>query len=110
MTGDVQYRQGDVLLIRCAAMPADADPVEPENGRVVLAYGEVSGHSHAMPASRVRYFREDGSGRAFIRVSGPGPAGLSHEEHGTIEVGEGVYEVRQQREYRPKDTPMLIED
>ena len=98
-----QYRHGDVFLCEVAEIPAGAKPVARDTGRVVLAYGEVTGHAHAFGrASRVAMFRDDGSGgRRFIDV-GAGGAELKHEEHTTIAVPEGRFEVVQQREYSPE--------
>ena len=47
------YRQGDVLILRVNSVP-DGLKVEPrDNGRVILAYGEVTGHAHAIADHRV---------------------------------------------------------
>lgn len=100
-------RQGDVLVRAITQIPAEARDETPKEGRVVLAYGEVTGHAHAFHNSRVRYFMDKGSGgaapRAFIRVTGDAPANLVHEEHGTIPVPPGDYEVVRQREYSPEE-------
>lgn len=45
-TNDI--RQGDVLIVPVQAMPPGCKDITPENGRVVLAYGEVTGHAHAI--------------------------------------------------------------
>src|SRR3546814_20027712 len=74
------YRQGDVLLVPCTDIPTRAFEEAAEIGRVVLARGERTGHAHTMPADRVRYFREDGTGNGFIRVAGPPPAHLPRSE------------------------------
>ncbi len=99
-------RQGDVMVRQIAAIPASAKEEKPKDGRVVLAYGEVTGHAHAFYGGRVHYFMETGSGgvaaKAFIRVAGDAPAELKHEEHGTIAVPPGDYEVVRQREYSPE--------
>jgi hypothetical protein len=65
----VQVRQGDVLLIPVDVLPADvlpvdvlpADvlpvgvkPIKRDGGRVVLAYGQVTGHAHAIRSSNYR--------------------------------------------------------
>lgn len=42
------YRQGDVLIVRVASIPADASPAKRDDGRIILAYGEITGHSHAI--------------------------------------------------------------
>lgn len=105
-----QYRQGDVLLVAVDTLPTAVKPVGLDDRRVVLAYGEVTGHAHAMAGDRVRYFREDGSGRGFIQVHGGDAVALSHEEHDVIPVPPGTYEVVRQREYQPKALPRAIAD
>jgi hypothetical protein len=106
-----QYRQGDVM-IEARAIPDSAKLDKTQNGRVVLAYGEVTGHAHAFYTDRVRFFRDSGSdgvSHEFIRVDGPGPAELKHEEHGTIEVPPGDYEVVRQREYTPTENRQVAD-
>ena len=100
----MQYRQGDVFLISVKSIPANAIQ-EAEKDRVILAYGEVTGHSHAFYTDRVRFFRETCSDgvRAFIDVVGDASVSLKHEEHTTIEVPPGKYEVRIQSEYSPAE-------
>ncbi len=105
-----QYRQGDVLLVPCDGVPAGAREQVADEGRVVLAYGEVSGHAHALDADRVRYFREDGTGQAFLHVPGTAPVDLKHEEHAPLPVAPGTYRVVRQREFMPSETPRLIAD
>ena len=46
------FRQGDVLIIPIANLPAKLQKVPRENGRAVLAHGEVTGHAHAIKRSR----------------------------------------------------------
>lgn len=105
------YRQGDVLLVPCGDIPARALAEAAENGRVVLARGERTGHAHTMAADRVCYFREDGSGGgAFIRVAGPAPVALMHEEHAALTIPPGSYRVVQQREYQPRAAPRATSD
>lgn len=106
------YRQGDVLLVPCAEIPANAHAEVAEEGRVVLARGERTGHAHTMAADRVCFFREDGSGGGggFIRVAGPAPVDLTHEEHGPLAIPPGNYRVVQQREYQPRGAPRAVTD
>ena len=42
------YRQGDVLLVRDDAASVDGTEVARDQGHVVLAYGEATGHAHAI--------------------------------------------------------------
>lgn len=105
------FRQGDVLLVPCASIPGRARREPPESGRVVLARGETTGHSHTMAADRVTYFREDGSGGGgYIRVEGPNPVDLSHEEHNALAIPPGSYKVVRQREYQPRALPRSVLD
>ena len=51
------YRQGDVLVIRVDDVPSSAVSVPRDAGRLVLAYGEVTGHAHAVFADRLSWLR-----------------------------------------------------
>lgn len=92
------YRQGDVLLI-AKSIPRGAKPGKRDKGRIVLAYGEATGHAHAIDAPAVMVFEHEGT--RWIRVPKKG-AELRHEEHGAIALASGEYEVRLQREYSPE--------
>ena len=96
------YRQGDILIVPVDTIPTDRRAAD-ENGRLVLAHGEVTGHHHSFAlADNVALFREDGSGAGlFLSVTGA-PAALEHQEHSTIVVPPGRYAVVRQREYSPE--------
>jgi len=91
------YRQGDVLIRECKAIPATAKEVPRDGGAVVLAYGEVTGHSHAI-ASPHAALLADG---ALRWLDARKPVTLRHEEHAEIRLPAGHYEVTIQREYVP---------
>src|SRR5579859_5039825 len=99
--GRTMIRQGDVLLVPYdkKTLPKTAKPVARDNGRVVLAYGEVSGHAHAFTSPHVGLFRSMAFGqeRNYLHVGET--ATLGHEEHDPIEVPKGTYRVVQQREF-----------
>jgi hypothetical protein len=102
------YRQGDVLLERVETADL-GEEVGREGGRVVLAHGEVSGHSHAIAAPDAALFR----GRElpqlrFLRL--PSPARLVHEEHSPIPLPAGLYRLRRQHEWTDDDEPIVTED
>lgn len=92
-------RQGDVMLVRVEKMPANKTAIPAENGRVVLARGEATGHHHSIALSgRVALFREDGAGSGlFLSVSAGPPVALVHQEHTALVVPEGEYRVVRQR-------------
>lgn len=97
------YRQGDVLLKKVDhKIPSNAKNVDwKKEGRVILAYGEVTGHAHAIGLMFASMFATD-AGKRFLDVKEG--AQLTHEEHGTIIPVPGIYEVIQQREYTPTAT------
>src|SRR5216684_3665612 len=98
----LQYRQGDVYLAKIEGpVPPTAQPVVPDQGRVILAYGEVTGHAHSLSPAQATLYAELEQTDRWLVVAGPAPAPLTHEEHGAILVEPGVYRVRRQREYQP---------
>lgn len=123
-----QYRQGDVLVtrVRGRSAPKGAVKVARDNGRVILAYGEVTGHAHAITDGGVSLLTLDDSAAmadaarkllasvglnrmdlrdadvvGFLEVGEDGCA-LTHDEHDTHQYTEGLYVVTRQREYSPE--------
>ena len=94
-----QYRQGDVFIERVDALPTTTTPKPRDRGRVVLAYGEVTGHAHAIDSALAELFEEQ-DGTLYLRASGA--VDLVHEEHSTIALAPGVYRITHQREYSPE--------
>lgn len=97
------YRQGDVLIREIANLPKGAKAKKNE-GRIVLAYGEVTGHAHAIAEREAtEYTMADAAGavKRFLKVVSE--ATVRHEEHAPIELPAGFYEIVQQREYTPEE-------
>jgi hypothetical protein len=90
------FRQGDVLLLRIGAMP-DGERLEPVDGRLILARGEVTGHHHSV-AARDAALVEAAEG-VYLQIMAPTP--LEHQEHTAIWLPPGTYRVARQREYTP---------
>lgn len=100
------YRQGDVLLLP-AALPADVKIDAPEE--IVLALGEATGHRHRFAGgtrSGVRSYRK-GTDR-YVEVRSRGRK-LVHEEHSSIEVAPGTYEVVIQSEYSEEEIRTVMD-
>ena len=100
-----QVRQGDVFLRPTTAQPTvAAKPLD--NGRVILAYGEVTGHAHTVVDAEVdtaippAALFEEADGTVLLLVDRP--CALTHQEHGTIMLAPGAYRVTRQREYSPE--------
>ena len=94
-----QVRQGDVLLVPAEAVPTGAKSVPRDAGRVVLAYGEVTGHAHAIRSTAARLL--EAQEERYLVTSDT--VTLEHEEHGPIAIAPGTYRVVIQREYVPAD-------
>lgn len=97
------YRQGDVLLVAVDSAPSDARSVRRQGGRLVLAEGEVTGHAHAVLDESAELVTVEEATELYLLVHGTEPVELVHEEHGTVAVPPGAYEVRRQREYAPDE-------
>lgn len=96
------YRQGDVLIVPVPKLPAKLEAIERENGRVILAHGEVTGHAHAIKDQRAALFRDPKLMTVFMTVTGDAPVALEHDEHNTISIPPGDYQIIRQREYHPE--------
>ena len=104
-----QLRQGDVLLIPGGTVPDGATAVKPDNGRVVLAYGEVTGHCHSIDEQGARLFEASGlTEDRFLVIDRE--TELTHQEHATITLEPGTYTVRRQREYDDENEVRRVAD
>jgi hypothetical protein len=110
-----QARQGDVFVER-VQMRARTGKAISDRGRVILAYGEATGHSHEVKVAE-RGENADGSpdaqlfeepdGERFLFVKRV--CVLSHDEHRPIPVEPGCYRVTIQREYEPAGARSVID-
>ncbi|HEX7828680.1 MAG TPA: hypothetical protein VF787_03455 [Thermoanaerobaculia bacterium] len=118
-------RQGDVLLVAVQGGLHRPRVVTRDKDKVVLAYGEVTGHSHAIAEPSVRLTVLDHrsemaeAARKLLAEVGltteirdedvvgvlevPVPAELVHEEHATVPLTDEKYVVLRQREYSPEE-------
>lgn len=98
------YRQGDVLVKRVTSIPraATAAPKQDVHGnkRIVLAYGEVTGHAHAIHDLDAVDIFVTPTGETYLKAKKT--AALQHEEHGRIDLAKGNYQVVIQSEYSPE--------
>jgi hypothetical protein len=97
-------RHGDILVYKIDSIPAGLD----KRKNNVLAYGEVTGHSHrvvvktetgSLPSANIEFF-EGADGNTYIRS--PEPFHLDHEEHGLlgeIDPGDYVVYIKQEKDH-----------
>lgn len=97
MKDKLMYRQGDVLLRKINSLPK-GERKKRQNGW--LLEGEMTGHIHRIAELEQAEVMEIGNG-LFVSVSDAGVS-LVHQEHHTIQLPPGNYEVTRQREYSPE--------
>lgn len=122
-----QYRQGDVLLVQLTDEQAATErrrtpaKVARDHDKVVLAYGEESGHAHAISALDASLLSRDlDTPGAFRMLDVPSGAELVHEilargepttDHAAISLPPGAYRVVVQRAHvAGSGTPAPAED
>jgi hypothetical protein len=97
-------RQGDVALVRVKTIPADAIEQKIQGKKLILAFGEATGHHHRFEfldtSHNVKLYVAHGGAR-YLDVSAP--ADLLHEEHNTARVPAGKWLLPVQVEYTPKE-------
>ena len=110
-------RQGDVLLFPIPSPPFGLEPVPLDRGRVILAYGEMTGHAHAIAldpaevvegAIRKAQLYALKNGQRFLEVREP--VALTHEEHTAHEIPPGLYEVPIQVDMTVDRMPRRVAD
>lgn len=91
------YRQGDLLIEHIAK--TDHKLKRSKTGKIILAEGEATGHHHVLECEELESWQD--SEETIVRVATG--ATITHEEHSVITLSEGIYRVRRQREYSPKE-------
>ena len=96
-------RQGDVLIKRLGNFGQFGElksTGRDDQDRIVLAYGEVTGHAHAIHDPGVIAYQM--GEMTLLEVPETG-ASIIHEEHDPIELPSGRYEVTRQREWNDSE-------
>lgn len=119
-------RQGDVALILVASLPQGCTLADGQERKIILAWGEVTGHHHRIedhiaPAAReisagaadeiadaaiaraqakARLWKAP-NGEAYLEVLEP--VTLRHEEHTEHTIPPGIYKQPTQVEYTPAE-------
>ena len=100
----VQFAQGDLLFTR---VPSAAGlPVAAEDGRLILARGEATGHHHSVPATAGTLVQRDDV--MFLTLTEL--TAVTHQEHAPIMLTPGVWQVTRQREWTDADEPIWVAD
>jgi hypothetical protein len=94
MEDTLMHRQGDVLLVKVADLPQSL--VERKSD--ILVEGEATGHAHRLTKGQVWQTHE-----GVLFLSAVKGSKIVHEEHASIELEPGYWQVIRQREYSPKE-------
>jgi hypothetical protein len=94
-------RHGDLSFHPITEIPKDAEKIN-HNGKFVLARGEHTGHAHVLTLDKPEELKifKDATGRMFFAISEKTRnAVITHEEHKTIVLAPGIYEMKHEREF-----------
>ena len=83
-------QQGDVLIKKVSEIKGE------KLKHLTLAKGEMTGHHHTITEGDAELFEHEGT--LFLRVNSE-KATLTHQEHKTVEIPQGEYEIGIVREY-----------
>lgn len=89
------FRQGDVLIERIAKLPQAS---QKQNGRVILAHGEATGHAHEIDMDAADAWKNGEALTVRVKQS----SAVKHQEHAPIPLKRGNYKITRQREYSPE--------
>lgn len=99
-----QIRQGDLLFVRQATLPADVTLSKRPTG--VILEGETTGHAHRLTQGAVL---DAPTGAMWLEVLDT-PTEVRHEEHHTVTLDPGVWIIIRQREYVAPDVSRTVVD
>jgi hypothetical protein len=91
------YRHGDLLVEDADQIPSDSRRLQ----HLVLAEGELTGHSHRIAERGAAVLYQTGRGLYLDVIADC--ATLVHQEHGPISLPRGAYRIWRQREYTPQE-------
>ena len=103
------YRQGDVLFVKVDEIPKDAKPKKTD----ILVEGEATGHAHRLVNGQILESMDKHSywkTQVSMWIIANQAAKIIHEEHATILLEAGMYQVIRQREYDGKEKNRLVLD
>ncbi len=93
-----QAQQGDILLQQIERLPADAVR-QAHRGRLILARGEKTGHSHAVHSDKAALWSLTRDGVTELYLEAQEPVVIVHDEHKPLPVPAGIYRVGRVKEY-----------
>lgn len=103
-TFKTQAAQGDLLLRKIDKLPDGLKPAKAENGKFIVAHSETGHHHTVLERNAQMLIDETNEFIAYLKVTND--TTVEHERsfdtHEPIQITEGLYEIRRQREYTPQ--------
>lgn len=90
-----QIQHGDVLLQKVDGLPKGVEAVPREQGVLVVARGEATGHNHVITDGGAVLMELKGD--LYLEVTEP--VTITHEEHKPLPIPEGIYHIGIVKEY-----------
>lgn len=87
------YRHGDVDIKEVKELPRGLKKAD----NLTLAYGEQTGHHHTL-VGNAEVFTDNLGNKWFVANE---DCQITHQEHKTLEIKKGFYEVKIEREFDP---------
>lgn len=101
--------QGDLLIRRVDALPADVKPIIAEHGKYIVAHSETGHHHIIAERPNVTLYTTGDPMVSYLQVveaADEAETLLEHlrnfDTHETISIPTGTFEIRRQREYTPE--------
>jgi len=106
----VQLRQGDILLTLREPTEKVSFKGYKAKANGCVAEGEVTGHAHRLQTnSKHTLFENENDVLDMIVEVKDAPAEITHEDHGTLNVPPGVWDVTHQVEYTPERMRRVVD-
>ena len=84
------YQQGDVVIVATTSVKGK------KLNHLTLALGEATGHHHTITEGDAELYEHEGT--LFLKVNSD-KVTLTHQEHKTIEIPQGEYQINIVKEY-----------
>ena len=103
------YRQGDVLLVKVDEAHIEKAELVSKQQSIVLARGEATGHVHLAESVEAGEELEllQRNRDQYLRV--PGMFIVRHQEHASLQIPKGIYQVIRQQEYSDFDILTIMD-
>jgi len=108
--------QGDVSIIKAEVMgvnklPDDAKEIKPEQERLIVTHSET-GHHHFIKSVEARFYGTSDPNICFLKIDGEYADLIHdrvHDQHQTIRIPRGLYQINRQLEKRPSGWERVID-